>query len=98
MAQHLLLDFLADRHQQKDTALSASARSFLTCRLFADELTSLRAAAAPSMQQQAHLLVRYQGTAEQLEKGLVCDLNTGASIASRSAMACLGRCILAYFG
>ncbi|KAA6428703.1 MAG: nipped-B -like [Trebouxia sp. A1-2] len=75
VAQHLLLDFLADRHQQKDTALSLSARTFLTCRLFADELTSLRAAAALTQQQQAQLLVKYHNTSEQLEKGLVCDLN-----------------------
>ncbi len=77
VAQHLLLDFLADRHQQKDAVLSSSARTFLTCRLFADELTSLRAAAALTQQQQAQLLVKYQNTSEQLEKGLVCDLNTG---------------------
>ena len=77
VAQHLLLDFLADRHQQKDTALSLSARTFLTCRLFADELTSLRAAAALTQQQQAQLLVKYHNTSEQLEKGLVCDLNAG---------------------
>jgi len=77
VAQHLLLDFLADRHQHKDTALSLSARTFLTCRLFADELTSLRAAAALTQQQQAQLLVKYQNTSEQLEKGLVCDLNAG---------------------
>ncbi len=77
VAQHLLLDFLADRHQQKDTALSLSARTFLTCRLFADELTSLRAAAALTQQQQAQLLVKYHNTSEQLEKGLVCDMNAG---------------------
>lgn len=77
VAQHLLLDFLADRHQQKDTALSLSARTFLTCRLFADELTSLRAAAALTQHQQAQLLVKYHNTSEQLEKGLVCDLNAG---------------------
>ncbi|DBB01136.1 TPA: hypothetical protein ACH3X1_001027 [Trebouxia sp. C0004] len=77
VAQHLLLDFLADRHQQKDTALSLSARTFLTCRLFADELTSLRATAALTQQQQAQLLVKYHNTSEQLEKGLVCDLNAG---------------------
>ncbi len=77
VAQHLLLNFLADRHQQKDTALSLSARTFLTCRLFADELTSLRAAAALTQRQQAQLLVKYHNTSEQLEKGLVCDLNAG---------------------
>lgn len=79
VAQHLLLDFLADRHQQKDAALSASARSFLTCRLFADELTAVRdvADAAPSNKQQSQLLLRYQNTKEQLEKGLVCELEAG---------------------
>ncbi|KAL0029310.1 hypothetical protein WJX79_009424 [Trebouxia sp. C0005] len=86
VAQHLLLDFLADRHQQKDTALSLSARTFLTCRLFADELTSLRAAAALTQQQQAQLLVKYHNTSEQLEKGLVCDLNAGEAARLSAAL------------
>ena len=89
MAQHLLLDFLADRHQQKDTALSASATTFLTCRLFADELTGIRAAAALTQQRQAQLLVQYQNTREQLEKGLVCDLNAGLVTSLHACSSCV---------
>ena len=89
MAQHLLLDFLADRHQQKDTALSASATTFLTCRLFADELTGIRAAAALTQQRQAQLLVQYQNTSEQLDKGLVCDLNAGLVTSLHACSSCV---------
>lgn len=77
VAQYLLLDFLADRQQQKDAALSASASSFLTCRLFADELTALRSAGTASGDQQLQLLRRYQSLAEQLGKGLKCAMNAG---------------------
>ena len=77
VAQRLLLDFLADCHQQKDAALSASASSFLTCRLFADELTALRSAGTPDGDQQLQLLRRYQALADQLGKGLKCAMNAG---------------------
>lgn len=78
VAQHLLLDFLADRHQQRDPALSTSARSFLTCRLFADELTALRSAGStPSGDHQSQMLRRYHTLAEQLDKGLKCSINAG---------------------
>lgn len=78
VAQHLLLDFLADRQQQRDAALSTSARSFLTCRLFADELTALRSAGnTPSATRQCQMLQRYHTLAEQLDKGLKCTINAG---------------------
>lgn len=78
VAQHLLLDFLADRFQQRDQALFNSARSFLTCRLFADELTGLRSAGStPSGDQQLQMLRRYHTLAEQLDKGLKCTINAG---------------------
>ena len=76
--QHLLLDFLADRHQQKDPALSTSARSFLTCRLFADELTALRSAnSTPSSDRQSQMLQRHHTLAEQLDKGLKSTMDAG---------------------
>lgn len=79
VAQHLLLDFLADRHQQRDPALSTSARSFLTSRLLADELTALRSAGStPSGGQQSQMLQRYHTLAQQLDKGLKCTMNAGA--------------------
>ena len=80
VAQHMLLDFLADRQQQRDTALSCSARSFLTCRLFADELTALRSAGAPSSERQSQMLQRYQTLTEQLDKGLKCAMNAGMGL------------------
>ena len=77
VAQHLLLDFLADRQQQKDLALSASARSFLTCRLFADELTALRATAGDANQPQSQLLARYRSTSQQLDNGCRSEMGAG---------------------
>ena len=88
VAQHLLLDYLGDRHQQKDAALSASAKSFLTCRMFADELTALRTAGGDPKQQQAQLLARYQSTNDQLQKGVVCELNAGGQLARTSFVRC----------
>ena len=78
VAQHLLLDFLADRQQQKDLALSATARSFLTCRLFADELTALRATAGDAKQQQSQLLARYRSTSQQFDNGCRSEMGAGA--------------------
>lgn len=80
VAQHLLLDFLAERQQQRDTALSCSARSFLTCRLFADELTALRSAGTPTSAGQSQMLQRYQTLAEHLDKGLKCAMNAGMGV------------------
>ena len=78
VAQHLLLDFLADRYQQRDPALCASARSFLSCRLFAEELTGVRSAGStPSGHQQSQMLQRYHTLAEQLDKGLKCSMDAG---------------------
>ena len=92
VAQHLLLDFLADRQQQRDPALASSARSFLTCRLFADELTALRAAGTPSSERQSQVLQRYQTLTEQLNKGLKCDMNAGVgNIPSMSFSFLLGQ-------
>lgn len=88
VAQHLLLDFLADCHQQKDAALAASACSFLTCRLFADELTGLRPAGASAGEQQLQLLRRYQTLAEQLGKGLKCSMDAGKWLTGKLLCEC----------
>ena len=97
VAQHLLLDFLADRHQQKDAALFTSARSFLTCRLFADELTVLRSAGTSSNEQQLQLLRRYQTLTEQLDKGHKSGMDAGSPLSSESCIAtiCLDSAFMA---
>ena len=96
VAQHLLLDFLADRQQQRDTALSTSARSFLTCRLFADELTGLRSAGTPSSERQSQMLRRYQALAEQLGKGLKCGMSAGNLVDHNMALRVMLLIQLAY--
>lgn len=72
--QHLLLDHLADHHQQKDAALAESARTFLVCRMLADEICSNQANANSDSTQ---LLHQYQMLQQQAEQGTTSDLASG---------------------
>lgn len=79
VSQHLLLDWLADHSQQRDAALAESARSFLVCRMFVDDLSSLQHSGMVSAKlQQGEVLLRYQKVQQQSDKGANCDLEAGA--------------------
>ena len=78
VSQHLLLDYLADQSQQRDAALAESARSFLVCRMFVDELSSNHASGVSTAKlHQSDLLVQYQKILQQADKGTSCDLEAG---------------------
>ena len=72
--QHLLLDHLADHHQQKDAALAESARSFLVCGMLAVEICSNQADATADTTQ---LLHQYHRLQQQAEVGTASALATG---------------------
>lgn len=77
--QNLLLDWLADRSQQRDVALATSARSFLVCRMLVDDLSALQQAELSSAKlQQSQVLLQYQSLQQQAEKVTSCDLDAGA--------------------
>lgn len=78
VSQHLLLDYLADQSQQRDAALAESARSFLVCRMFVDELSSNHASGLSTAKlHQSDLLVQYKKIMQQADKGTSCDLEAG---------------------
>ena len=87
VSQHLLLDYLADSGQQRDAALAESARSFLVCRMFVDDLSSIhRSGMGPAKLQQSEKLLQYQKLEQQAQKAESCDLEAGVSFSGTASL------------
>lgn len=76
--RQLLLGYLADR-RHGNAELCSSAREFMLCQTFADDITELQKADAPDEQQVAALVVcretcdvMSRGTASSLTAGVLC--------------------------
>jgi len=80
--KELLLSYLADQ-RQGDTELCESAREFLLCQSFADEITKLQRAGA-SDEDQVAALVQYRETCDVLKRGASRGLTPGELAATHS--------------
>ncbi len=74
-AKQLLLGYLADR-RRGDAELCASAREFMLCQAFADEVTDLQKADA-SDEDLIAALVKSRETCDVLKRGSSNDLSAG---------------------
>lgn len=89
--KQLLLSYLADQ-RQGDTELCESAREFLLCQGFADEITKLQRAGA-SDEDQVAALVRYRETCDILKRGASSGLTPGKLAATRCHQKCFSTSI-----